>query len=106
MIFLTIDLVHVNVKNFEALKSSNEMERKDDYRWTDSEIMIPCVIIVTDVTKKNIVWKLIDTHRCTHPGPENVLRNPYSKSPKFPSGPFFPFSIPKRIWVLASAILV
>ena len=32
MIFLTIDLVHVNVKNFEALKSSNEMERKDDYR--------------------------------------------------------------------------
>ena len=60
MIFLTIDLFHVNVNFFEALKSSNEMERKDDYRWTDSEI--PCVIIVTDVTKKNTVWKLIDTH--------------------------------------------
>ena len=42
------------------------MERKDDYRWTDSEI--PCVIvilllIVTDVTKlMNIVSKL-ETHR-------------------------------------------
>ena len=47
------------------------MERKDDYRWTDSERSL-LIVTVTSVT--NIVWKLIDTHRCTHPGPENVLR--------------------------------
>ena len=38
MIFLTIDLVHILLKPpSQAKKSSKEMERRDDYRWTDSE---------------------------------------------------------------------